>query len=110
MRTRKEVKAFLREPVEYGTVSIVRHSCVCEGSLTYGGDKNLHSTEKAVELAEQLFKNSDREIVLVCSLNNKNQLLTIEIAAIGTVNTCIVGVAESFKTAIVSNAAKKYVS
>ena len=44
-------------------------------------------------------------MTLVCSLNTKNQPLTIEIVAMGTVNACMVGVAEAFKTAIVSNAA-----
>lgn len=105
MRTRKEVNAFLREPEEYGKISIVRHSVVCEGSLTYGGGNNLHNAKKAAELAEQLFKNSDREMALVCSLNIKNQPLTIEIVAMGTISACMVGVAEAFKTAIVSNAA-----
>ncbi len=105
MRTRKEVNAFMREPEENRKVSVVRHSVVCEGSLTYGGKNTIYGPKVAVELANQLFRNSDREITLVCSLNTKNQPLTIEIVAIGTVNACMVGVAEAFKTAIVSNAA-----
>ena len=105
MRTRKKVNAFMREPEELGKVSVVRHSVVCEGSLTYGGKNTIYGPKIAVELANQLFRNSDREMALVCSLNIKNQPLTIEIVAIGTVNACMVGVAEAFKTAIVSNAA-----
>ena len=95
----------MREPEEKGKVSVVRHSVVCEGSLTYGGKNTIYGPKVAVELANQLFRNSDREMTLVCSLNTKNQPLTIEIVAIGTVNACMVGVAEAFKTAIVSNAA-----
>ncbi len=105
MRTRKEVNAFMREPKERGKVSVVRHSVVCEGSLTYGGSNVIHCPKVAVELANQLFRNADREMALVCSLNIKNQPLTIEIVAMGTISACMVGVAEAFKTAIVSNAA-----
>lgn len=105
MRTRKEVNAFMHEPEENGKISVVRHSVVCEGSLTYGGKNTIYGPKIAVGLANQLFRDSDREMALVCSLNTKNQPLTIEIVAIGTVSACMVGVAEALKTAIVSNAA-----
>ena len=104
MRIKKAVIDFMREAKEQEKISVVRHSVVCEGTLTYGEKNGISHSEIAVLLAEQIFQNSDREICLCCSLNNKNVLQTIEIVSIGTVNTCVVGVAEAFKTAIVSNA------
>lgn len=104
MKAKKMVVEFVKEAEEQEKISIVRHSVICEGTLTYGGKKGIDSIPSAVLLAEQIFQNSDREMCLCCSLNSRKVIQTIEVVSIGTVNTCVIGIAEAFKTAIVSNA------
>jgi len=105
MRPRKEVNALVRSGVPYEKISVIRHEMVREGTLTYGGKTVLNNPKESAMLANQLFRNADREMLLVVSFTSTMQPITIEIAAVGTVRKCIVDVPEVFKTAIINSAA-----
>ena len=72
--------------------------------MLYGASQ-ITTPGLAAGLAKDLYKNADREMLIVCSLDSKCNPLSMEIVAIGTVNACIVSPREVFKHAILSNAA-----
>ena len=105
MRPRKEVNALVRSGVPYEKISVIRHEMVREGMLTYGCREVIGNPKEAAQLANQLFRNADREMVLVISFASTMLPIAIEIAAVGTVRNCVVDVPEVFKTAIINSAA-----
>lgn len=66
-------------------VDIVSIKMVKEASLLYVGRKTS-SPKDAYVLIKDLLESSDREQLVVCSLNTKNQPTTINIVSIGTLN------------------------
>lgn len=85
-------------------VDIVAIKMVKEGSILYTNRK-INSSSDAASLGNEFLYDADREKLLVCSLNTKNQPLTINIASEGSLNSSIVHPREVFKAAILSNAA-----
>lgn len=85
-------------------VNIVSIKMVREGSILYES-RNINSPELAAELGRKFIENSDREELIVCCLDTKNQPLSISIASIGSLNSSIVHPREVFKVAVLSNAA-----
>lgn len=84
-------------------VSIIKAVIIKERTMLYGA-RQINTPALAAGLATQLFTNSDREMLVVAALDAKCNPLTLEIAAIGNVNSCIVSPREIFKNAILSNA------
>ena len=79
-----------------------------EGSVLYGskdGKRTITSPEEAAEFAASFFKDSDKEMVYVCTLNGHDESVAMEMVAKGGVNYCHVDMAQIYKTAIISNAA-----
>ncbi len=89
--------------LEKNRVSVIRTIAVREKSYWNKG-KRFYCPEDAVDFAKPLFENADKEYLVVCCLDGKSQPVSMEVAAIGMVNQCLVGMREVFKNAILSNA------
>lgn len=61
--------------------------------------------EDAVRLLQGLMKDLDREMICVVSLDQRNRPINYSISSIGTINQTIASVRDSYKAAILSNAA-----
>lgn len=85
-------------------VSVIRTMAVREKTVLYEG-RRIRNAEDAVRLMKPFMEDADREHLLVCCLDRKNQPVSIEVAAVGTVSKCLVGMREVFKNAVLSNAA-----
>lgn len=85
-------------------VNIVSIKMVKESSILYG-NRRITSPKEAVELIRIVLEDSDREKLVVCCLNTKNEPTSISIVSIGSLNSSIVHPREVFKTAILSNSA-----
>lgn len=99
-----QIKELTIKPVPQKRVSIIRTIIVKERSILYGARK-INTPALAAGLARELFINADREMLVVASLDSKCNPLSLEIAAVGNVNSCLVSPREIFKSAIISNAA-----
>ncbi|URN83912.1 JAB domain-containing protein [Acetobacterium wieringae] len=85
-------------------VNIVSLKMVKEGHILYDVRK-LSSPSDAAGLGRKFLDEADREQVIVCCLDNKNQPVSVNIVSMGTVNSSLVHPREVFKTAVLSNAA-----
>lgn len=83
-------------------VNIVSIKMVKEKSILYG-NRALSSPSDAVTLLSEFLEDSDREMLLVCCLDTKNQPTCINVVSIGTLNSSLVHPREVFKPAILSN-------
>ena len=84
-------------------VNIVSIKMVREGSILYDVRK-ISSPTEAAELGRRFLKEADREELIICCLDTKNQPISISVASIGSINSSIVHPREIFKVAILSNA------
>lgn len=84
-------------------IPIVRLQVVKENEIDYGGEM-LNVPIKAVQLVKKIIGESDREYIVVCCVNSAMKPTNIEIVGIGTSNTCLFGIPEIFKTAMLTNA------
>jgi DNA repair protein RadC len=85
-------------------INIVSLKMVKEGNILYNVRK-LSSPSDAAGLGRKFLDEADREQVIVCCLDNKNQPVSVNIVSMGTVNSSLVHPREVFKTAVLSNAA-----
>lgn len=85
-------------------VEIVKIKLVRESSFLYG-KRRLNNPVDAYELGKFFMEESDREQLVVCCLDTKNQPLNLHVVSIGSLNASIVHPREVFKAAILSNAA-----
>ena len=85
-------------------VDIVSLRMVKEQSFLYPNRK-ISSPEDGNLLFKSLLDEKDKEHFLVACLNTKNEVNSIEIVSIGSLNASIVHPREVFKSAILSNAA-----
>lgn len=85
-------------------VNIVSIKMVKESSILYPNRK-ITSPSDVVNLGNQFLEDSDRENLIACCLDTKNQPLSINVVSIGSLNASIVHPREVFKVAILSNAA-----
>lgn len=85
-------------------VDIVSLKVVKESSLLYGKRK-ISSPSDAVEIGRSMLDGSDREKLLLCCLNTKNEPTNLNIVSIGSLNSSIVHPREVFKLAILGNSA-----
>ncbi len=83
-------------------VNIVSIKMVRERSVLYENRK-IDSPNSAVNLLRQFIEYSDREMLLVCCLDTKNQPTCINVVSIGILNSAIVHPREVFKPAILGN-------
>lgn len=85
-------------------INIVKIKMVKDSSFLYGKRKICDPFD-AFELGKILLEETDREQLIVCSLDTKNQPITLNIVSVGSLNSSIVHPREIFKAAILSNAA-----
>lgn len=85
-------------------VTIVSLKMVKEGSILYK-DRTIHSPCDAANLVRNFIQDNDRENIVLCCLDVKNQPTSIQTVSIGSLNSAIVHPREIFKLAILSNAA-----
>ena len=84
-------------------VNIVSIKMVKESSILYSGRK-VTTPSDAVELAKTFLDGADREHLIVCTVDTKNQPTSISIVSIGSLNSSFAHPREIFKTAIMANA------
>ena len=85
-------------------INIVSLKLVREGSILYQ-TRRISSPKDAVGIGQQFLEEADREQVIVCCLDTKNQPVSVNVVSMGTLNSSLVHPREVFKTAILSNAA-----
>lgn len=85
-------------------ISIVSIKMVREASVLYDIRK-IGSPKDGVELGKKFLGDADREQLIVCCLDTKNQPTAINVVSVGSLNTSIVHPREVFKPAILSNSA-----
>ncbi|WP_455819583.1 RadC family protein [Clostridium butyricum] len=85
-------------------IEIVSLKMVKENSILYANRK-IFSPEDGFHILNDLLENSDREKLIVCCLNSKNEPTNISIVSVGSLNNSIVHPREVFKIAIISNSA-----
>ena len=85
-------------------VSIIEVKAIREKTILYDTRK-INSPLDAANLARKFLEHSDREKLVLCCLDTKNQPLSISTVSIGSLNSSIVHPREVYKAAILSNAA-----
>jgi DNA repair proteins len=85
-------------------INVVSIKMVKESSILYDIRK-IQAQKDAVELGKRFIEESDREQLLVCCLDTKNQPTTINVVSVGNLNNSLVHPREVFKPAILSNSA-----
>lgn len=85
-------------------INVISLKLVKENSILYD-IRRLTTPSEAAGLGKRFLEDLDREQVIVCCLDNKNQPVSINVVSVGTLNSSLVHPREVFKTAILSNAA-----
>lgn len=67
-------------------------------------NKNVNSPAAAANAIREVIGDSDRENFVVLCLNRKHDIVSAEIASIGTISECFVHPREIFKAAVLSSA------
>lgn len=98
-----ELENVIKNPIPRKRVSIIKTQIVRERTLLYGKRRITNATD-AVEGVMEVFRNADREMVVVVSLDTKNAPVALEIVSVGNVNSSIVSPREIYKHAILNNA------
>lgn len=83
-------------------VDIVSVKLIRESSILYNNRK-ISKPSDAVDIGKLFLENADREQLIVCCLDTKNQLNNISIVSIGSLSSSIVHPREVFKVAILAN-------
>ena len=102
--TEEAVEYMMRHPIPRRRVGIVRLQMIREKQNLYGM-KRFSDPAELVRMMKPILSMADREILLVLSLNNRLEPMAMEIAAVGSLNSCQVHPREVFKHAVLSNAA-----
>lgn len=86
-----------------GCVAVVRTEMIKEKAAFYKG--NMADPAAAAVFAGQFFKNATRETVVVASLDAQNRPVAVEVVSVGLLSSCVVGMPEVFRHAILACAA-----
>lgn len=85
-------------------INIVSIKMVRESSVLYN-IRRISEPKDIVDLGKKFLDELDREELIVACLNAKNEINSVNVVSIGSLNNSIVHPREVFKTAILSNAA-----
>lgn len=85
-------------------VNIVTIKMVKDSSILYDKRK-ISSPNDAYNVGKRFMDGTDREELVVCCLDTKNQPIALNVVSIGTLNSSIVHPREVFKAAILCNSA-----
>ena len=91
-----------KEPAK--RINVVSIKMVKESSILYD-IRRIQAPKDAVEIGKRFLEESDREQLLVCCLDAKNQPTAINVVSVGNLNNSLVHPREVFKSAILSNSA-----
>ncbi len=85
-------------------INIVSIKMIRESSVLYN-IRRISEPKDIVDLGKKFLDELDREELIVACLNTKNEVNSVNVVSIGTLNNSVVHPREVFKTAILSNAA-----
>lgn len=85
-------------------ISVVSIKMIRESSVLYN-IRRISEPKDIVDLGKKFLDELDREELIVACLNAKNEVNSVNVVSIGSLNNSIVHPREVFKTAILSNAA-----
>ena len=85
-------------------INVVSIKMVRESSVLYN-IRRISEPKDIVDLGKKFLDELDREELIVACLNAKNEVNSVNVVSIGSLNNSIVHPREVFKTAILSNAA-----
>ena len=85
-------------------IPLIRLRAEKERLLPCGVNNHIDTPEKVVKMVNRLLKDSDREQLLVLSVDVKSKPVCIEYVAVGALNVLWVEPREVFKHAVLSNA------
>lgn len=85
-------------------INVVSIKMVRESSVLYK-IRRISEPRDIVDLGKKFLDELDREELIVACLNAKNEVNSVNVVSIGSLNNSIVHPREVFKTAILSNAA-----
>lgn len=86
----------------YKYIPLVRLQVLKEKDVRYKGGQ-MRAPKRVLEIVRNLIGNTDREHLIVCCVDAQMNPTCIEIAAIGTINTCLVSPREVMKNAVLRN-------
>lgn len=86
-------------------VQIVSIQMVREKYMEGEYNIKVESPSIAADVANKFLEDKDREYLIVFSLNTQNDINSLNVVSVGSLNQSIVHPREVFKTAILSNAA-----
>ncbi|PJJ30135.1 JAB domain-containing protein [Lacrimispora celerecrescens] len=105
MTQEEKVISMMRWPAPKKKVGIIKLKMIREGTVVYGTQR-FHEAKEAADIVRPLFEYSDREIMMVMSLDSAMTPIALEVVAVGGVSACVVDTSNLFKHAILSNASK----
>jgi DNA repair protein RadC len=65
--------------------------------------EEIRNPEKTFQIVKEGVTDWDKENLIVIGLDSRHKLNYVDLVAIGTINECLIGIREVFKTAIVRN-------
>ena len=100
---KRTIEDMMKRPIPRKRVEIVKLQMIREGSVLHG-TRRFTSAGGAVEAVRPMLSKTDREMMLVMSVNAKLEPMAVEIVAVGGVDSCAVDVKNVFKHALLNNA------
>lgn len=85
-------------------INVVSIKMIRESSALYN-IRRISEPKDIVDLGKKFLDELDREELIVACLNTKNEVNSVNVVSIGSLNNSVVHPREVFKTAILSNAA-----
>lgn len=101
----QQVISMMRRPIPKKKVGIVKLRMIREGTALYATGR-FHDAAEAAEMVCPVFEYSDREMMVVMSLDATLTPIAMEIVAVGGLCSCNINNRDIFKHAVLSNAAK----
>ncbi|WP_349945214.1 JAB domain-containing protein [Lacrimispora sp. BS-2] len=101
----EKVIGMMKRPIPKKRVGIIKLKMIREGTAVYGTER-FHEAKEAADMVRHLFEYSDREMMMVMSLDSAMTPIALEIVAVGGLSSCGIDPRDLFKHAILSNASK----
>ena len=102
---KKKIKETRSGQAIFDRLNLVRIKAVREKNIRYEACDSYSSTDKMVKILSSVFDDSDRELLVVISVDAKMRPIQAEVAAVGGINECYVSVPNIFKGALLCNSA-----
>lgn len=100
----QQIIYMMKRPIPKKKVGIIKLKMIRKATAIYG-TRPFNNPEEAVKMMQPLFEYSDREMMVVLSLDASANPLAIETAAVGRLCTSSINPRNLFKNAILPNAA-----